>query len=65
MSINILRLNAKFEQLELFLADLKLHHSELSVIWVQETWLAEGANLTLYQLDGYDFITKGFMFSTH
>ena len=67
MSINIglQCLNAKFEQLELFLADLKLHHSELSVICVQETWLAEGADLTLYQLDGYDLITEGFMSSTH
>ena len=64
MSINIQCLNAKFEQL--FLADLKLHHSELSVICVQETWLAEGADLTLYQLDGYDLITEGFnMSSTH
>ena len=65
MSINIQCLNAKFEQLELFLADLKLHHSELSGICVQETWLAESADLTLYQLDGYDLITKGFMSSTH
>ena len=50
---------------ELILADLKLHHSELSVICVQETWLVEGADLTLYQLDGYDLLTKGFMSSTH
>ena len=35
------------------------------MICVQETWLAEGADLTLYQLDGYDLITKGFMSSTH
>ena len=65
MSINIQCLNAKFKQLELFLANLKLHHSESSVICVQKTWLAEGADLTLYQLDGYDLITKGFMSSTH
>ena len=62
---NIHCLNAKFKQLELFLADLKLHRSELSVICVQEMWLAEGVDLTLYQLDGYDLITKGFMSSTH
>ena len=35
------------------------------MICVQKTWLAEGADLTLYQLDGYDLITKGFMSSTH
>ena len=35
------------------------------MICVQDTWLAEGADLTLYQLDGYDLITKGFMSSTH
>ena len=52
MSINIQCLNAKFEQLELFLADLKLHHSELSVICVQETWLAEGADLNKKIING-------------
>ena len=54
LSLNCQSLNAKFDNLCLFLASL--HPYEFSAICLQETWLPSEADLSLFQIANYTLI---------
>ena len=53
LSSNIESINAKFNELELFVEDLRTQNIEFNVICLQECWLSENDDLSLCQLKGY------------
>ena len=65
LSLNCQSLNAKFDKLILLIEELKQNNFQFSVICLQETWLGEEADLTLYQIPDYSCIAEGKSCSEH
>ena len=65
LSLNCQSINAKFDTLILLIESLKQNNLEFSIICLQETWLEEGADLSLFQIPGYDCVAKGKYCSAH
>ncbi len=63
-STNIQSINAKIDELRLFIEHLKIFNFMFSVICIQERWLSEGADTSLIQLEGYKCIPQGKYFSS-
>jgi hypothetical protein len=59
LSTNAQSINAKFDELKLFIEDLKTLDLEFSAICIQESWLSEGDDTSQIQLDGYKCIYTG------
>ena len=59
LSSNIQSINAKFNELEMFVEDLRSINFKLRVICLQETWKADNDDFSQFFLDGYDCITQG------
>ena len=59
LSSNIQSINVKFNELELFLEDLRSTIFKFTVICLQETWKADNDDFSKFFLDGYDCITQG------
>ncbi len=59
LSTNIQSINAKIDELRLFVENLKTFNFMFSAICVQESWLAEGNDISLIQLEGYECIPQG------
>ena len=59
LSSNIQSINAKFNELEMFVEDLRSINFKFSVICLQETWKADNDDFSQFFLDGYDCITQG------
>ena len=62
LSLNCQSLNAKFNQLRIYLEGCSLN---FSVICLQETWLSDISDVSMLQLPGYNFISKGKLASNH
>ena len=60
LSTNIQCISAKFDELKIFIETLKQSNLEFSAICIQETWLAEGADISQIQLEGYTCISQGY-----
>ena len=65
LSLNCQSINAKFDSLILLVETLRQQKFEFSIICLQETWLEEGADVSLFQIPGYDCIAKGKYRSVH
>ena len=65
MSLNIQSLNAKFSELNSYLALYRNSNINVSAFCLQETWLSEHSDTSLLQLDGYNLISKGKVSSLH
>ena len=66
LTLNIQSLNAKFDELKIFIYDLKeKHNCEISIICLQETWLSETCDQNIYQLENYTLVTLGHICSKH
>ena len=59
ISLNCESLNAKFDQIKIFLHNLNLHGCLPSALCLQETWLSDSSDLSLLQLDNYTIISQG------
>ena len=59
LSTNILSVNSKFSEFELFIAELKLINFKFSIICMQECWISENDDLSQIQLEGYTCISQG------
>ena len=59
LSTNIESINAKFNELELFVYELQENGLAFSAICIQESWLDDNCDLSQYQLDGYECISQG------
>ena len=58
LSSNIQSINAKFNELEMFVEDLRSINFKFSVICLQEMWKADNDDFSQLFLDGYDCITR-------
>ena len=61
ISLNIQCLSAKFDQLCAFLQLLSNANIHISVITIQETWLPENFDYSLYSIPGYNAIYQGYI----
>ena len=52
-------LNTKFDQLKIYVELLKTHNCEFSIICLQESWLSDISDTSLFQLDGYTMLSQG------
>ena len=59
LSTNIACLNAKFVEPCIFIQDLKQNGPFFSAICLQESWLSQDDDISMYQLDGYTCISEG------
>ena len=64
MSLNSQSINAKFDQLKLFL-DNVIMESPISVICIQESWAHEGIEMSQFFLPNYTMIFENRRLSTH
>ncbi len=58
-SSNIQSINAKIDELRQFIESLKTFNFTFSAISIQESWLSEGSDESLIQLEGYECISQG------
>ena len=60
LSFNTASILSKFDQVDIFLNELSVTcHPPISAICVQETWLSEEDDSSLFNLNGYKCISKG------
>ena len=61
LSLNCQRqsINAKFDQLNIKVQQLKGNGYEFSAICLQETWLSSDSDTSLFKIDGYTLISQG------
>ena len=58
LSMNVQSLRAKFDQLQSILQNLKHKSLFFDCVCLQETWLSENDNYSLFNIDGYTLIKK-------
>ncbi len=59
LSSNIQSLGAKWNELQILIKRLRDQNCMFSALCFQETWLEEGADISQYQLEGYEAIPQG------
>lgn len=65
LSINIQSINAKFDQLFTLVSNLNEQNITFSAICIQETWLTQNQDTSLFQIPGYNCIHQGRLCSEH
>ena len=65
ISLNAQSINAKFDSLLTFLEVTRQQNIIIHVICIQESWLDEKSDLSLYQIEGYTYISQGKRCSSH
>ena len=59
LTLNIESINAKFDELTIYIEELSKINFKCSVICLQETWLSDDVDLSIFQIAGYDCISQG------
>ena len=59
LTLNIESINAKFDELTIYIEELSKINFKFSVICLQETWLSDDVDLSIFQIAGYDCISQG------
>ena len=59
LGINVASLRSKFDEIEFFINEVTLCCPPLSAICIQETWLNEHDDISLFNLNGYNCISQG------
>ena len=65
LSLNCCSLNAKFDQLQIYVDMIEQSGCKLDAICLQETWLSHSNDVSLIQLAGYNLIYRESICSTH
>ena len=65
MTLNIQNLNAKFDNLVALLSHCYNQNIHFSAICIQETWLSDNHDTTLFHIPGYHLIHQGYRCGTH
>ena len=65
LSLNCQSINAKFDQLNIKVQQLKSNGYKFSAICLQETWLSSDSDTSLFKIDGYKLTSQGKMCSSH
>ena len=64
LSTNIASSNAKYDELVLFVENLKQSNLQFSAIIIQESWLSQNDDVALFKLDDYTCISQERILST-
>ena len=64
LSTNIASINAKYDELVLFVENLKQSNLQFSAIIIQESWLSQNDDVALFKLDDYTCISQERISST-
>ena len=59
LTLNCQSLNAKFDSLTLLIEELREQNFQFSAICLQETWLDNDTDLSLFQIENYTLIAQG------
>ena len=65
LSLNCQSINAKFDQINIKLQELKNNGYEFSAICLQETWLTDNSDTSRFMIDGYPLISQGKICTAH
>ena len=65
LSIDIQSLNAKFDSLKVYLAALLDMNIKFNAICIQETWLNNNSNTSIFEIDGYKLFSQNSHCSKH
>jgi exonuclease III len=65
ISLNCQSLNAKIDDIRMFIDDVRNNDSNIDILCLQETWLNDSAEISHLQIDGYTLISKGKTCSAH
>ena len=65
LSLNCQCLTAKFDQISIKVQQLQSKGFEFDAIWLQETWLSDDSDTSLFQIQGYNLISQGKICSEH
>ena len=65
LSVNIQSLNSKLNELKIMLQNQIDNECPVSLLCLQETWISENSDLSLYEIDGYNFISQPAYCSSH
>ena len=63
LSLNCQSLNSKFDQLKIYIEEC--YEAKFDAICLQETWLNDNSELSMFQLKGYNLISKSKTASEH
>ena len=63
LSLNGQSLNAKFNELQIFIEEMC--HNQFGVICLQESWLADNFEYSMFNLRNYSMIKQGILCSEH
>ena len=64
LSTNIASINAKYDELVLFVENLKQSNLQFSAIIIQESWLSQNDDVAFFTLDDYTCISQERISST-
>ena len=64
-SLNAQSINSKFDSILALLDIAKNQNENFHIICIQESWLKEGSDMSLFQKDGYQCISQGTQCSAH
>ena len=59
-STNIESINAKIDELKIFIEMLHSENVEFSAICIQEAWQKKGSDFSRFEIDGYSLIPQGY-----
>ena len=65
LSLNCASINAKIDQIKIKIQQLENNGTNVSAVCIEETWLSDGSDTSLLQIDDYNLISKGKMCSSH
>ena len=65
LSVNIQSINAKFDKLLALITYLNDNNFMFSAICIQESWLKQGQDISLFQIPGYNLINQPKVCSEH
>lgn len=65
LSLDIQSLNAKIDQLRIYIEEFSLANYKFDAICIQETWLADGSSVSHLQIEGYILINFPCVLTSH
>mgnify|MGYP000297251403 CR=1 FL=1 len=65
LSLNCASLNAKYDQIKILIEELEHKNCIFSAICIQETWQSATDDMSIYQINGYNLISQGYICSSH
>ena len=65
LSLNCQSLNAKIDEIRLFLDILNENSCHIEILCLQETWLSDSSDVSHLQIEGYNLISRGKSCSAH